>query len=70
MGVESGEEIDQFNNKQDDQVADNEVSNEMSESDYKIITDMLRMIDKQFNERAEMMNKHFDNIKDVYKRQP
>ena len=60
--VNKGRETDQFNKKQDDQVADNEVSNEMSESDYKMIMDMLRMIDKKFDERAEMMDKHFDEL--------
>ena len=34
----------------------------MSESDYKMIMDMLRMIHKKFDERAEMMDKHFERI--------
>ena len=46
--VNKGRETDQSNKNINDQVADNEVSNERSESDYKMIMDMLRMIQKQF----------------------
>ena len=53
---------DLFSTSTDDQMADNKENNdEMSESDYFLnLMNMLRMIDKKLDERAEILNKGFD----------